>query len=198
MSQDDEARWDARYAGPQVLSIEGAVFLEQLLPRLKPGGRLLELAGGLGEDAIFLAGQGFEVTLTDISGVALGHARRAAAERGLELEVLRIDLEETFPPGPWDAIHCHHYIDRALFARYPEQLAPGGIVALCHPTVTNLERHPRPSRRYLYEPGEMRALALAAGLEILSYEEGWAETGKHEARLVATRPELSAGLPPAL
>ena len=188
MSDDDESRWDARYAGPQTLAISGSPFLEALVPELKPSARVLELAGGLGEDAIWFARHGFEVTLSDVSGVALEHARAAAAEHGVELTALRIDLERDFPAGPWDAIHCHHYIDRALFDRYPDALAPGGVVALCHPTVTNLERHPRPSRRYLYEPGEMRTLAVAAGLEVVRFEEGWMENGKHEARLVARRP----------
>lgn len=187
MTESDESRWDARYAGPQTLTITGSPFLARAASSMKPGGRLLELAGGLGEDALWLALQGFEVTLTDVSGVALEHARAAAAERGVALTTSRVDLERAFPPGPWDAIHCHHYIDRALFERYPVELAPGGVVALCHPTVTNLERRPRPSRRYLYEAGEMRALAEAAGLEVISFEEGWMENGKHEAQLVARR-----------
>ncbi len=189
MSEDDALRWDARYEGPQPQVVTGSPFLARLAALSKPGGRLLDLAGGLGGDAIWFAEQGFRVTLADISGVALGHARAGAAREGVELTCLQIDLERDFPAGPWDAIHWAQYLDRALFDRYPEALAPGGVVALRHPTVTNLERHPRPSRRYLYEPGEMRALADAAGLEVLCYEEGWQEKGRHEARLFARRPE---------
>ncbi len=184
MSDEDEGRWDARYAGAGPVTVEGSPFLERLAERLAPGARLLELAGGLGGDAIWLARRGFEVTLADVSGVALDHAARAAVESGVELRCVRVDLERDFPAGPWDAIHCHHYIDRALFESYPTATAPGGLIALCHPTLTNLERHPRPSARYLYAPGEMRELA-AATLQIIEYEEGWMDNGKHEARLLA-------------
>lgn len=187
MSDEDEARWDARYSGARTLTIAGSPFLGRLASHLRPSARVLELAGGLGQDAVWLAEQGFQVTLTDVSGVALEHARAAASQRGLELAILRVDLERVFPPGPWDAIVCNNYIDRALFQRYPVELAPDGVVALQHPTVTNLERHPRPGRRYLYEVGEMRALAEAAGLSVVHHEEGWMDNGRHTARLIARR-----------
>ena len=61
-----------------------------------------------------------------------------------------------------------------------QELRAGGALVLCHPTVKNLDRNPRPSRRYLYECGEVRLLAEAAALEIRSYEESWGSTGKHE------------------
>jgi len=85
-------------------------------------------------------------------------------------------------------IHCHHYLNRALFRLFPGALAPAGLVALCHPTLTNLERNERPGRHYLYELGEMRRLAEDGGLRIVQHEESWGTNDKHEARLIARRP----------
>jgi hypothetical protein len=58
------------------------------------------------------------------------------------------------------------------------------------PTRSNLERHTRPDPRHLLEDGELPG--LVPGLEIVRYEEGWTEQGRHEARLVARG--LHAGL----
>jgi hypothetical protein len=56
----------------------------------------------------------------------------------------------------------------------------------CQPTLRNLERHARPGRPYLLVEGELPT--LVQGLEVLQYEEGWLEEGRHEARLVARSP----------
>ena len=54
-----------------------------------------------------------------------------------------------------------------------------------HPTRSNLRRHTRPGPRHLLGDGELPG--LVRGLEVLRYEEGWTEQGRHEARLVARR-----------
>jgi len=85
----------------------------------------------------------------------------------------------------WDVIYCHHYLNRILFRRFPHALATKGLLALCHPTVLNLERHARPSLRHLYTTNETRRLAETAGLLVIHYEESWGANDKHEARMLA-------------
>jgi hypothetical protein len=95
-----------------------------------------------------------------------------------------VDLESAPPPpGPWDVVVCFHYLHRPLFAHVPEILAPGGLFVFCQPTTRNLERHARPGARYLLHEGELPDLLV--GLEVVRYEEGWLEEGRHEARAVA-------------
>ncbi len=53
-------------------------------------------------------------------------------------------------------------------------------------TTTNLERNPRPSRRFLVQPGE--TVSTLTGLTILEADEGWTAEDRHEARVVARRP----------
>jgi len=188
--QGDRDRWNARYAEPADRAPPSAflVALDDLLPWR---GRALDVAGGAGRNALWLALRGLEVTLADVSDVALGQAAAAADAGGLRLATLQIDLERSpLPPGPWDLVLCTYFLHRPLLAAVGSILAPGGLLVFAHATRTNLERHPRPGPAHLLEDGELPG--LVPGLEILRSEEGWLEAGRHEARLVARRAPAGA------
>jgi SAM-dependent methyltransferase len=186
MSEDDRQRWNARYREPTP-GREPAGFLRSLADQLPTTGRALDVAGGVGHDALWLARRGLDVTLVDISDVALEHAAAAAREAGVALRTQRVDVEsEPLPPGPYDMVLCLNFLWRPLFAEFSRVLAPGGLLVFAQPTRGNLQRHPHPSARFLLEEGELPR--LVRGLELVSYTEGWTDEGRHEARLVATRP----------
>jgi SAM-dependent methyltransferase len=189
MSEDDRDRWNRKYRGGGHQSAEPSSFLVASADWLPAAGRALDVAGGAGRHAVWLADRGFDVTLVDVADEALALARRRADAAGVRLDTVRRDLErEPLPAGPWDVILCFHYLSRPLFARFGELLAPGGRLLFCQPTVRNLERHPRPGRRFLLDEGEARQLVEAAGLAVLQLEEGWSDGGRHEARVVAGAP----------
>jgi SAM-dependent methyltransferase len=149
-------------------------------------GRALDVAGGAGTNAIWLARLGLDVTLADFSPVALELARHEAARNGVSLRLLETDLEcEPFPAGPWDLILCVRFLWRPHFENFPAVLAPGGLLIVAHPTRSNLLRHDRPGRQYLLDDGELPE--LVRGLEVLRYQEGWTSEGYHEAKLIARR-----------
>lgn len=186
MADGDRERWNARYASEDEPPAPSAflVSLEALLPTR---GRALDLAGGSGRNAVWLARRGLDVTLADVSDVGLERAARAAAAAGVGLTTLRVDLEAAPPPaGPWDLVVCTYFLHRPLLAALPALLAPGGLLAVAHATRTNLTRHPRPGPGHVLEDGELPR--LVGGLEVLSSEEGWLERGRHEARILARRP----------
>ncbi|HLU67638.1 MAG TPA: methyltransferase domain-containing protein [Kofleriaceae bacterium] len=186
MAEGDRRRWDARWREGGVIGAPSPLItaLDELLPR---SGRALDVAGGPGRHALWLARRGLEVTLVDVSPVALERAAAAAREAGLRLTTAEVDLDRAAPPaGPWDLVLQVHYVNRALTRRLAGELAPGGLLVLLHPTRTNLERHERPSARFLLDDGE--AAALAGPLDILRLDEGWLADGRHEALLVARRP----------
>lgn len=179
-------RWNRRYAGGNE-SDEPSGFVTGLEELLSPRGRALDVAGGAGRHALWLAEQGWEVTLVDISDHALALVREAAERAGVAVQCRRVDLEkEPLPKGPWDLILCMHYLQRDLFSRFVEHLAPGGILVFAIATERNRERHQRPPPQYLLSEGE--APHLVPDLEIISYEEGWSDEGRHEARVVARKP----------
>ncbi len=188
MSQEDRIRWDTRYAsGSHVPPEAPAEFLLHAARWLPSRGRTLDVAGGAGRNAVWLAQRGLETTLVDISPVALEIAARRAANCGVSLVLLCRDLEcEPMPEGPWDAIVCCDYLHRPLFARFAAELALGGTLVVMHPTRSNLLRRDKPPPAYLLADGELPR--LVAGLEIVRYTEGWTADARHEARLVARRP----------
>ncbi len=181
---DDRQRWNARYAERGAATWEPDAFLaavEALLPR---AGRALDLAGGTGRHALWLARRGLDVTLCDVSDEALRIAAARLEAKGVSAGLAAVDLATHPPPeGPWDVIVDFHYLQRDLFLALPQLLAPDGVFVFVQPTRRNLERHARPSERYLLEEGEIRS--LVSELEILHLDEGWSDVGRHEARLVA-------------
>jgi hypothetical protein len=186
MSDFDRQKWNAKYAdadfAPREPSV-GLVRLDRFLPRR---GRALEVAGGAGRHAIWLAGRGLDVTIADISAVGLAQARERAAAAGLAIRTLEIDLQEDpFPAGPWDLIVSVCFLWRPIYAAYPAALAPGGLLVVIQPTKKNLQRHDKPPADFLLDDGELPR--LVQGLEIVHFEEGWLGDDRHDAVLVARK-----------
>lgn len=187
---DDRERWNQRYregshggTAPHAWPLACA----DALPRR---GRALELAGGVGSLALWLARRGLEVTLTDVSDVALAEAEARARDAELKLRALRLDLtqaeERTALGSGWNLICCTNYYQVDLFPWIAQALVPGGLSLFAQPSLKNLERHPRPSARFLVDPSKLDP--WLDGLEILERFEGWTESGTHELRLLASRP----------
>jgi 2-polyprenyl-3-methyl-5-hydroxy-6-metoxy-1,4-benzoquinol methylase len=181
-----QSSWDTRYR-ERSAPIEPAAFVRvELAPLLRAPGRALDVAGGAGRHAIWLARRGWNATMIDTSHVAIEIAEARAAAAGVDIDLIHADLTtDELPAGPWDLILIVHYLQRDLFGGMIERLAPGGLLAVSVATVRNLERHERPGPPYLLELGE--APSLADGLAIVHYGEGWSVEGRHEARLVAQK-----------
>jgi len=189
VSENDRERWNARWRERERDGERSppSAWMASLDPSLPRRGRALDIAGGVGRHAIWLAQRGLSVTIADVSDDGLRIAAAAARDAGASIDLVRLDLErEPLPDGPWDVVLCFHYLQRSLFPAIAAALVPGGLLVFCHQTRTNLERHARPGPEHLLDEGE--APRLAAGLDIVSYDEGWREEGRHEAHLVARRP----------
>lgn len=178
----DRERWNRRYADGE----EGGtpLLLGRNLHLFPRSGRALDVAGGPGQAAVILAARGLDVTVCDVSDVALEMAAARAESSRVDLVTVTADLTvDPLPSGPWDLITCFNYLDRALFPAMVDQLAPGGQLAVTIATATNLERNEHPRRDYLLEDGEL--LDLLGGLAIEYYDEGWKLDGRHSAEAIA-------------
>jgi len=103
--------WDQRYGGKEyAYGTEPNEFLVAMSPRL-PMGRVLCLGEGEGRNAVWLAGQGYDLTALDASRVGLEKAQRLAAERGVTISTVHADLAAyDIEAGIWDVIlsvFCH-------------------------------------------------------------------------------------------
>lgn len=192
MSDSDRIRWNERYSERGEMNREPDSYLVSLDPILPRCGRALDVAGGCGRHAIWLAARGLEVTVADVSEVGLERAEASARDAGVMIHTLATDLtSESLPEGPWDVIVDFFYLQRSLFAGFVRALAPGGYLVFAQPTMTNLQRHPQPGSRFLLQDGELPELIAnlaTPGLHVIDYREGWTAEGQHEARLLAQRP----------
>lgn len=189
MSQADLEKWEARYA--QVGSPEPVdPFLIEIENELATAGRALDIAGGTGRNAIFLARRGLEVTLVDISPTGLDVAHRRATDADVLITTIALDLEAApLPDGPFALIVCTWFLlSRDLWSQAVERLEPGGQLVYVQPTTINLERHAHPSRRFLLEAGSLAGIVKPLDLEVVRLKEGWDACGHHCARLLARKP----------
>ncbi|MEU9374480.1 class I SAM-dependent methyltransferase [Streptomyces sp. NPDC048255] len=128
--------WDDRYReSDRMWSGNANAVLVREVQGLAPG-RALDLGCGEGADAVWLARQGWQVTATDISGVALGRAAAHAAEAGVaeRVEWQRHDFAESFPEGEFDLVsacflHTYGEFPRPRILRTAAAaVAPGGVL----------------------------------------------------------------------
>jgi SAM-dependent methyltransferase len=89
-------RFDERFAPWESVAAQRRAVRRELLAAFPEGSALLELGGGTGEDALFLAARGRSVTLTDGSPRMVERARAKAREAGLDAAVRaeRVTIEE--------------------------------------------------------------------------------------------------------
>ena len=131
MALHDRERWDQQHAerrNPQ----EPATFLKEIFEGDRwsiPRGQALDLATGKGQNAIFLAEQGFEALGIDVSPVALKEARRCAEEKSLKVTWQQADLELIqLPPLRYDLVLNFNYLQRSLVPQIRKTLKPAGWV----------------------------------------------------------------------
>ncbi|MPL79182.1 HTH-type transcriptional regulator HdfR [bioreactor metagenome] len=106
MQQTTRDFWNDRYREKTgETSGKPGLVLSQFAGPLAPG-RALELGCGRGDDALWLAQQGWRVTAVDVSAVALAYASDSAsrAELAGNIRFEEHDLAETFPKGSFDLV----------------------------------------------------------------------------------------------
>lgn len=198
----EREKWERRY-----LQAEGTVFGEQpsllvrrALPLLPAPGRCLDLAGGEGRNALFLARLGWEVLVADCAIAALARARTLFAAAGTGGQLLAADLETPVLGRPrplFDLLLIVNYHDRHWVRDAHRWLRPGGVLVVQGFAREQLGRGTGgPSEpALLWGPNELLGL-VAARLRVLLYEDRLVEEDDNPAhrgpkwvvRLVAARP----------
>jgi tellurite methyltransferase len=188
--QDDRARWDQRYREGSHASLEPDPFLveaasEFIEPLFPHAGTALDIAGGVGRHAIWLAERGWQVTILDFSEAALAQARANAAHHRDQIEFQPMDLTRFEASSTYDLVLAFFYLQREIFPALLASLRPGGL--LVYKTYTRLQAkfgggptHPM----YLLEENEL--LGAFPGLSVLYYR----ETVRHRgvAELIGRKP----------
>ncbi len=192
--QDVRKKWDGIYqerAGQHAGDAD-RVLRENvhLLPR---GGDALEIACGLGANALLLAERGLHTHAWDISSVAIGQLQAVAREKGLGS--LRGEARDVMlhppPPQCYDVIVVSHFLERDLASHIVAALREGGL--LFYQTFTRTRVGGSGPRNEAFRLADNELLDLFSTLKVLVYrEEGTAgditRGFRDEAMLVAQKP----------
>ena len=173
MSETDRARWDAKYADRKPTAPAPVdTWLRDNIASVSPG-RALDLACGLGHNALWLAENGWDVDAVDISPVGLRCAAKLADERGVFVNWIVADLDEYMPGiAAYDLITVFRFVDRARLPSLIETaLQPGGLLVY---EAFHIGQFARPdnhlqNRAFALEPDELPRLFPAC--EVLAYAE---------------------------
>ncbi|MDJ0779511.1 MAG: class I SAM-dependent methyltransferase [Gammaproteobacteria bacterium] len=190
MSDADRRKWDQRYRDGAFNQQNPVTLLQQWLPRL-PRGHALDVACGVGRNALLLADTGYRVDAIDISGEGLRRARSRADQLGLAVNWIEHDLEQPFDFAPdYDLVVVTWYVNLPLIGRLADCLAPGGcLLSEQHLLTTESVIGPQ-NPAFRVAPGALRN--SLATLEILHDDESHRSTPDGErlasAQIVARRP----------
>lgn len=139
-------------------------------------GKVLDLACGSGRHARFLAGLGYPVLAVDRDAEALAGL---STIEGITTRLLDLEGEEWPLAGQvFDGIVVTNYLWRPRLPDVLALLAPGG--ALIYETfMVGNAAYGKPSNpAFLFQAGELRQLAAAAGLREVDYAEGYVASPK--------------------
>ncbi len=127
---DDIERWERKYAkGNPNPDFSPSPFLVAHRRLLGAPGRALDVACGVGHNALYLASLGFEVVAVDGSLRALRYGREQARARGVRVQWLAVDLDRFHPPPAcFDLIVVVKFLNRDLMPALKLSLRPGGMM----------------------------------------------------------------------
>lgn len=191
VDMETQRRWDERYRDSSVPLPAVRVLAENahLLPRT---GVALDLACGLGGNALLLARCGLTTYAWDISAVAIEKLQALARAENLPVIAETRDvLERPVEAQRFDVIVCTRFLERRLTQALFDALRPGGL--LYYQTFTRLRMSDEGPGKDEWRLADGELLTMFAPLVPVVYREerllGELSAGlRNEALLVARKP----------
>jgi len=186
MAIDEKSMWNRKYSEGSHSSLQPDPFLvaacEEFLSAASPG-LALDIAGGVGRHAIWLAQRGWRVKLLDISEAGARQARENAKQTGtassIATEVRDLNSEQDLGREQYDLVVIFFFLQRELFPALAAAIKPGGL--LIYKTYTSEQKnfaggpsHPM----FLLQPNEL--LHAFPSLRVLHYHETLVDKGVAE------------------
>lgn len=188
MSLEDRTRWDGIYRQrTQEAYPDPDPFLFEYSPPVPAAEtnapRALDLAGGLGQNGLWLAQQGYTVDVIDISRMALLRGRQEMVSHDLRnMNFLQVDLDTVdLKLNKYHLVCVFRYLKRDLFPQIRACIRPGGRIVY---ETYNLNYHrlvPKFNAAFLLQPGELAS--YFADWKVLHQSEI-----DHISRIVAIKP----------
>jgi len=121
-------KWNRRYRESERVPEPARVVTENL-HLLPASGRALDLACGLGVNALALAGHGLRTVAWDLSPVAIESLTRRAHDAQLAVTSAVRDVVSSPPePASYDVIVVAHFLERSIAEALVQALRTGGLL----------------------------------------------------------------------
>ncbi len=167
-------KWDKIYASQKLsdanLAIKPADVLYHHACLLPKTGVALDLACGLGGNAVYLAQHGLHTHAWDISQQAIDYLQSYSNENSLSINTEARDVEQHPPDADsFDVICVSYYLQRELVSKIVAALKPNGLLfyqTFVHECVSDTgPKNPK----YRLHANEL--LTLFSPLHVLAYQE---------------------------
>jgi SAM-dependent methyltransferase len=160
MALADIERWNQKYAAASSNpAFTPDAILTQYAHLLDGRGLALDVACGVGHNALYLARRGYEVIAVDGSLAGLRYCREQLAATPLPVHLVAADLDQFIPPPERFAlVLVVRYLNRPLIAHLKRALVPGGLMIYQTFNRHRLLMNPDFNPDYLVEPGELNSL----------------------------------------
>ena len=197
-SHEHRSHWDLKYEqGLPSLEKPDPFFLsafsEFVADQFPNGGNALDLAGGVGRHALWLAKRNWQVTVVDISEVAIRKLNQKARQLDLTLELFALDaMEYEFEPTHFDLIVLYYHFDRDICPKILSALKPGGfLICKCSLRWNPGEEFAPISTRPL---GRNEILSMFPALRVIHHQERPVRD-QGVVEYVGKRPEIVSKVP---
>jgi SAM-dependent methyltransferase len=134
------AFWNAKHSSYQATDWirTPTYFAQEVIDRFPAGAVVLDAGCGQGQDSVYFAAAGHEVTAMDHSDFALGHfpdKTRSSSIRQVSASLA--DFPHPFDDASFDVVYAHlsvHYFDppttRTIMTEFQRILRPGGLLCV--------------------------------------------------------------------
>ena len=173
-SNKESNKWNARYqAKGQTVgaaNLSPAYVLHEFQHLLPVKGMALDLASGLGANALFLAQHNLQAHAWDISSVAIEKLNAAAKSLNLNLNTEVRDIVVKPPEeNSFDVIVVSHFLDRQIMPDIIAALRQNGL--LFYQTFTKAHVQESGPTNETYRLGKNELLSLCEDLDVIVYRE---------------------------
>ena len=170
MTDDIKKKWDQKYLEAEEQQGTAVEVLLENLHLLPRQGKALELACGLGANALLLSEQGLDTHAWDLSPVAIERLYRLAQGRKLHVHGEARDILQQPPlPDSFDVIIASYFLDRALIPHIKNALRPHGL--LFYQTFTQARVSNAGPQNEEFRLAENELLRLFSDFQIVVYRE---------------------------
>jgi len=170
-TDNDSDKWDAIYNSKKLSEDFSPAYILKKFHHLLPAeGKALDLASGLGANALFLAQHNMESHAWDISSAAIEHLISSAKKLNLNINTEVRDVVAQPPKAnSFDVIVVSHFLDRQIIPHIISALRENGLLFYQTFTMARVQDIGPSSEKYRLGKNEL--LDLCKDLDTIVYRE---------------------------